>query len=77
MVGTPMGIWQTLNKGAYHPVFNAFGTNRIMYGSDWPVCLVAGNYAQVKNIVTNYIADFSADEKATIMGKNAIQFYNL
>jgi L-fuconolactonase len=73
--------YKTWTESQLHPyidlVFNAFGTNRIMYGSDWPVCLVAGNYAQVKNIVTNYIADFSADEKATIMGKNAIQFYNL
>ncbi|APZ45539.1 amidohydrolase [Polaribacter reichenbachii] len=58
-------------------VFNAFGTDRIMYGSDWPVCLVAGNYGQVKNIVTNFIADFSDDEKAKIMGENAIKFYNL
>lgn len=58
-------------------VFNAFGTERILFGSDWPVCLVAGNYQQVKEIVTNFIADFSEDEKANIMGKNAIQFYNL
>lgn len=58
-------------------VFNAFGADRILFGSDWPVCLVAGNYSQVKEIVTNYIADFSDDEKAKIMGDNAIQFYNL
>jgi len=58
-------------------VFKAFGTDRIMFGSDWPVCLVAGNYSQVKNIVTNYIADLSDDEKANIMGLNAISFYNL
>lgn len=58
-------------------VFNTFGTDRILFGSDWPVCLVAGNYQQVKEIVTNYIADFSEDKKANIMGKNAIQFYNL
>lgn len=58
-------------------VFEAFGTERILYGSDWPVCLVAGNYSQVKNIVTNYIADLSEAEKAAVMGKNAIKFYNL
>lgn len=58
-------------------VFEAFGTNRIMFGSDWPVCLVAGNYAQVKELVTNVIADFSSDEQTDIMGNNAIKFYNL
>lgn len=73
--------YKTWTQAQLHPyldlVFNAFGTNRILFGSDWPVCLVAGNYQQVKNIVTNYIADFSADEKANIMGLNAIKFYNL
>jgi len=58
-------------------VFNAFGTERIMFGSDWPVCLVAGNYFEVKTIVTNFIDGFSKTEQEAIMGKNAIQFYNL
>lgn len=73
--------YKTWTQAQLHPyldlVFNAFGTNRILFGSDWPVCLVAGNYQQVKNIVINYIANFSADEKANIMGLNAIKFYNL
>ena len=58
-------------------VLNAFGTSRIMYGSDWPVCLVAGNYSQVKTIVTDFITELSVDEQEAIMSKNAIQFYNL
>ncbi|MFI1743277.1 amidohydrolase family protein [Thalassobellus sediminis] len=58
-------------------VLNAFGTKRIMFGSDWPVCLVAGNYSQVKSIVTNFIANLSETEQEAIMGRNAIQFYNL
>ncbi len=58
-------------------VFNAFGTNRIMFGSDWPVCLVAGNYQQVKEIVTNFISKFSKADQKAIMGENAIKFYNL
>ncbi|MHB0755477.1 amidohydrolase family protein [Polaribacter sp. M15] len=73
--------YKTWTQAQLHPyldlVFNTFGANRILFGSDWPVCLVAGNYQQVKNIVTNYIANFSADEKANIMGLNAIKFYNL
>ncbi len=58
-------------------VLNAFGTKRVMFGSDWPVCLVAGNYSQVKSIVTNFIANLSEAEQEAIMGENAIQFYNL
>jgi len=58
-------------------VLNAFGSSRIMYGSDWPVCLVAGNYKQVKDLVTHFIANLSVSEQADIMGNNAIKFYNL
>lgn len=58
-------------------VFEAFGSRRILFGSDWPVCLVAGSYAQVKAIVTDYIADFSSEEQKNIMGHNAMKFYNL
>ena len=55
-------------------VFDAFGTERIMFGSDWPVCLVAGNYSQTKELVTKAILGFSADEQKAIMGSNAIKF---
>jgi L-fuconolactonase len=58
-------------------VLNAFGSDRIMFGSDWPVCLVAGNYRQVKELVNNFIANLSPLEQEAIMGKNAIEFYNL
>ncbi|MCJ7468633.1 MAG: amidohydrolase family protein [Maribacter sp.] len=58
-------------------VMEAFGPKRILFGSDWPVCLVAGSYRQVKQIVTEYIASLSSSEQTAIMGENAIQFYNL
>lgn len=58
-------------------VLKAFGSRRLMFGSDWPVCLVAGHYKQVKDLVTNFIATLSKAEQADIMGKNAIKFYNL
>lgn len=58
-------------------VLEAFGTDRVMYGSDWPVCLVAGNYNKVKQLMTDFIADLSSDEQAKIMGLNAMKFYNL
>lgn len=58
-------------------VLEAFGANRILFGSDWPVCLVAGNYTKTKKLVTNFIAKLSSEEQAAIMGGNAIEFYNL
>ena len=60
-----------------HLVMEAFGSERIMFGSDWPVCLVAGNYSQVKKIVTDFIETLSIQDQAMIMGENAIAFYNL
>jgi len=56
-------------------IFDCFGTERIMYGSDWPVCLLAGSYAKVKDIFERYIDSVSADEQAKIWGKNALRFY--
>lgn len=58
-------------------VLDAFGANRILFGSDWPVCLVAGNYTRTKELVTIFIAKLSSEEQAAIMGGNAVQFYNL
>ncbi|GIZ09620.1 amidohydrolase [Flavobacterium sp. UMI-01] len=58
-------------------VLEAFGTDRILFGSDWPVCLVAGNYTQTKELVTQFIASLSVEEQENIMGQNAINFYNL
>ncbi len=58
-------------------VLNTFGANKVMYGSDWPVCLVAGNYKEVKTLVTNFIANLSETEQESIMGRNTTQFYNL
>lgn len=58
-------------------VLEAFRPERIMFGSDWPVCLVAGNYLQVKAVVTDFITSLSTPEQNAIMGTNAIDFYNL
>lgn len=58
-------------------VLEAFGVNRLLFGSDWPVCLVAGNYSKVKGLVGHFISKLSAHEQQNIMGANAIKFYNL
>ncbi len=54
-----------------------FGANRLMYGSDWPVCLLASTYRSQLNLVEDFIAKLSTSEKQLIMGGNAIDFYNL
>lgn len=55
----------------------AFGTGRLMYGSDWPVCLAAASYSEALAIVANYFRSFSPAEKAGIFGNNALRFYNI
>ena len=58
-------------------VFETFGTKRLMFGSDWPVCNVAGGYNKVVGIVQNYMSKLSANEQADFWGNNAIAFYGL
>lgn len=58
-------------------ILAAFGVNRLMYGSDWPVCLLAASYQEQLTIVQDYIATFSEQEQAKIMGENTVEFYNL
>ncbi|HEY0652733.1 MAG TPA: amidohydrolase family protein [Chryseosolibacter sp.] len=58
-------------------VFESFGPQRIMYGSDWPVCLVAGSYDDQFSVVENYISRLSESEKRNVLSENAKRFYNL
>lgn len=58
-------------------VVEAFGTKRIMFGSDWPVCLLAASYKDVVEIVSDYFSAFSTTEQHDFFGLNAIKFYNL
>jgi len=58
-------------------ILNAFSAGRTMYGSDWPVCLAAGNYTQVMHIVKSYFSSCSENEQQLFFGKNAIDFYHL
>ena len=58
-------------------IFESFGTKRVMFGSDWPVCQLAATYGQVKDIVYNYTQRFSADDRKRVFGGNAMAFYNL
>jgi L-fuconolactonase len=54
-----------------------FGIDRILFGSDWPVCLLAASYSEVVAIVKDYFSSFSAHEQQKIFGGNAVSFYKL
>ena len=58
-------------------VVESFGTRRIMFGSDWPVCLLAADYGQVIGITESYFSKFSQEDQSLFFGGNAIEFYNL
>src|ERR1700730_505135 len=58
-------------------VFEAFGPDRLMCGSDWPVCLLAGTYGQVNRLVEDYTQNLPQQEKDNIFGTNAARFYGL
>jgi L-fuconolactonase len=58
-------------------VVEAFGADRLMVGSDWPVCLVATGYARWWQVLRDYLAGFSNDERAHIFGATAARIYNL
>ena len=73
--------WKEWSAGDFYPyldtVFEAFGTNRLMFGSDWPVMLAAGIYVQWKSLLEKYMENLPAEEKEQVFGANATSFYNL
>jgi len=58
-------------------VFEAFGPKRLMIGSDWPVCLLAGNYGRITGVVQDYLSAFSKEDQDAVLGCNADRFYRL
>lgn len=70
--------WKTTNFEPYlDTVVKAFGVDRLLFGSDWPVCLAAASYEEVVEIIENYFSSFSKEERVGIFGRNASEFYNL
>ena len=57
--------------------FDAFGWNRLMIGSDWPVCTVSADYARTMNVVIDYVAARPDHERDAVLGGNARRFWNL
>jgi L-fuconolactonase len=61
----------------FDTVLEAFGPQRLMFGSDWPVCLVACGYARWHKLVSGWTAELSPDEQARIFGGTAVAAYKL
>jgi L-fuconolactonase len=56
---------------------SVFGSHRIMFGSDWPVCTLAASYEQIVELAEEQVGDLSTDEQAAIFGGNAAAIYAL
>ncbi len=78
------GMVTEANHAAWRPdefrpyldtVFEAFGPSRLMWGSDWPVCLLAGSYEQVHSLVDEYARSLSTMERTGLFGGNCAAFY--
>lgn len=73
--------WKEWTPADFAPYFEvvceAFGPNRLMIGSDWPVCTVAADYASTINLVKNYVTRFTAAEQAAILGENCARIYRI
>ncbi len=73
--------WNNWKKADFRPYLDAvvesFGVNRLMYGSDWPVCLCAADYTKIIDLVDDYFSRFSKSEQAAFWRGNAVKFYGL
>ena len=73
--------WQRWKQEDIRPYLNvafaAFGTERLMIGSDWPVCLVAGSYGRTLDVVKNYLQNFPTHVRDAVLGENARRFWRL
>lgn len=70
--------WEAHDFDAYlDVVLSAFGPERLMIGSDWPVCTLAADYTSVIALETKYISSLSRDEQNTILEKNPVKFYSI
>ena len=70
--------WQPADFTPYlDVVFDCFGAGRLMFGSDWPVCTLAGDYAQVVSLARDYVRGLGSAIEDKVMGRNAAEFYGL
>ncbi len=73
--------WQQWQQDDFRPylevVLEAFGARRTMFGSDWPVCILAGTYADVVEVVSPFVGQLPHAEQVAFWGETAQRFYGL
>jgi L-fuconolactonase len=73
--------WKQWKPADFHPyldvVFEAFGLERLMIGSDWPVCTLSGDYQSTVGIVKCYAEQLPAKERSGVLGGNCARFYGI
>ena len=73
--------WIHWTPGDIHPyldvAFECFGSHRLLFGSDWPVCTIAADYARVVALVEDYMANRTEAEREAVMGGNAVRLWDL
>jgi L-fuconolactonase len=73
--------WENWRASDFVPYVEAswefFGEDRLMFGSDWPVCLLAGAYHDVKGIVDGWLAGVSTRAREKVLGLNCARFYGI
>jgi L-fuconolactonase len=70
--------WQPEDFAPYlDVVFDAFGPDRLMIGSDWPVCTLSADYGSTMQIVIDYLRQFSPEVQSGILGENCTRFYGI
>ena len=73
--------WHNWSKKDFFPyldvAFEHFGPDRLLFGSDWPVCLVAADYTQVKTLIDDYLNPWGDEVRTKVFGENAVTFYGL
>jgi len=75
---TDWNHWRAQDFEKYLSVaLETFGSDRLMFGSDWPVCLLAGSYQHVVQIIELFVKKLKPVEQNKIMGENARSFYKL
>ena len=75
------GDWQNWKPADFTPfleeVLKAFSIERLMIGSDWPVCTLAADYGSAMNVVLSWAGQFNIDEREALFGKTCARFYDV
>jgi L-fuconolactonase len=73
--------WRQWRPDEFRPyldiVLDAFGADRVMIGSNWPVCTLSADFGDAMQIVMDFAAQFSVAEQKAILGENGCRFYQV